>query len=156
MAELVIGSKRDGTSNYGTSKGSTTESRLGRSNSTRTKEPGRRPEREPPTPTRARREDTRSAAAAAAAAADDDDDAQSTTTSDEARRRATRAKRAETLAAAAASAVRRAAEDALPSDSDPSKPVRTHRRSKTHDVRYDPGPASPGGARSKRAVYGRQ
>lgn len=148
IANLIIGSKREETSYHGTSKGSvSTESRLGQSNSVRAKQPAT--PREPPTPTRSRREVEREM--------DDDDEEQeysTTTTGTDPPRRppATRMKRAETYAAAP----RRAAEE-IPSESgyEPSKPTRLHRRTKTQDARYDPGPSSPVSSRNKRPFFTR-
>lgn len=145
VAELVISSKRDSTSYYGTSKGSlSTESRLGRRDSARGKQPAtpRTVEREPPTPTRFRREQPER----------DDDERSTTTTTTNVSRRGTRTKRAETYAA---SSSRRAAEEE-PSEYETSKAARPqHRRTKTQDARYDAGPSSPVSSKSKKSPFGR-
>jgi hypothetical protein len=144
IAELVIGSKREGTTYYTTSKDSvSTESRLGRRDSMRGKQPAtpRKVEREPPTPTRSRREQPER----------DDDERSTTTSATNVSRRPTRAKRAETYAA---SSSRRAAEDS-PNDDDLSGATRLRRRTTTEDQRYEPAPPSPASSKNKRSFLGR-
>jgi len=141
IAELVIGGpKREGTSTYGTSKGSTTESRHGKGSSTRTKEPTRKAERDQPPPARFRQDPELG-----------DDERNTTTAAEDLPKRGPRTKRAETYG----TTMRRAVEEPT-SDSDPAKPTRPqHRRTKTHDVRYDAGPPSPAGTRGRRSFVGR-
>jgi len=141
IAELVIGgSKREGTSTYGTSKGSTTESRLGKGSAARTKEPGRKAERDHPAHTRSRQDPELG-----------DDERNTTTAAEDAPKHATRTKRAETFGAS----VRRRVEEPA-SESDPPNPSRPqHRRTKTHDARYDAAPPSPAGGRGRRSFVGR-
>lgn len=158
IAELVIGNKRESTSYYGTSKGSlSTESRLGRSKSMRAKQPATLREREPPTPTRSRREEREPPTPTRArreVERERDDDERSTTTAVSnvpGRPTATRTKRAETYAASS----RRAAEE-TPSESgyEPA-PTKLHRRTKTQEARYEAGPSSPVSSRNKRSLFGR-
>jgi hypothetical protein len=145
IAELVMGSKRENTSYYGTSKGSvTTESRLGRSTSVREKA-ARQVERERERDRgRERERERRHDRSRQHEDEIHEDDEQSS--SSDSNYPTTRTKRAGTYTSG-----RRAAEE---QQSETERPKKGHRRTKTSDSRYAAGPSSPTRGRGKKPFLG--